>query len=97
MAELEYQLRDSEASLLITAPENAETSLKAADAIGLSHDQVFFFADWGEDLLRFASLGIKSWLTIWSPVEDVQSWSWRRLTTLEEVQSTTAVINYSSG
>ncbi|EXJ66167.1 uncharacterized protein A1O5_10783 [Cladophialophora psammophila CBS 110553] len=93
--ELEYQLRDSEASVLITEPENVSTSLKAAAAVGMLADRVFLFADPGEDLSRYRTLRTRSWLTIWSPVEEVGTWSWTKLRTLEEVKSTTAVINYS--
>ncbi|KAK5400809.1 hypothetical protein LTR06_011230 [Exophiala xenobiotica] len=38
-----------------------------------------------------------AWTDIWASTEDVRIWTWEKLTDLEKVKSTTAVINYSSG
>ncbi|KAL2008687.1 hypothetical protein VTN00DRAFT_6881 [Thermoascus crustaceus] len=96
-SELEYQLRDSEARTLITSPDTASIALKAATKAGLPRDRVYLFCDPEEDLKRHASLQLRPWTDIWASVEESSSWSWRKITTLEDAMSTTAVLNYSSG
>lgn len=93
-SELEYQLKDSGARILLTGREGIETALKAAAGASLPSTQVFVFGDPAEDLV---SLPVRPWIDLWASLEESQSWSWHRITTFEEANSTTAVLNYSSG
>jgi acyl-CoA synthetase (AMP-forming)/AMP-acid ligase II len=80
--------------VLLTSPEGAETALKAAKAASISIDRVFLFGDPDENP---AHPHIRPWTDVFCSPEEVRSWSWKRITTLEEATSTTAVVNYSSG
>ena len=92
--ELEYQLRDSGAGILLTSSEGLATALKAAKGAKLPLDQVYIFGDLGDDLTGDQ---IKPWTDLWCSEQEAQSWSWRPITTKDEAMTTTAVINYSSG
>ncbi|KAL4806523.1 hypothetical protein BDV18DRAFT_159695 [Aspergillus unguis] len=92
LSELEYQLRDSDAKVLFAGPEQVSTALEAAGRVGLQ-DRVFAFCDPDAHPIQ----GLKPWTSIWRPAAEVQSWSWKKITTLEEAMDTTAIINYSSG
>jgi 4-coumarate--CoA ligase len=92
--ELEYQLRDSGAKILLTTVEGADVALKAAAKASLATSQVYVFGDLGENQ---PISHLRPWTDLWCSPEEASSWSWKRITTLEEAASTTAVINYSSG
>ncbi|EXJ67857.1 uncharacterized protein A1O5_09204 [Cladophialophora psammophila CBS 110553] len=96
-SELAYQLRDSGATLLLTGPDRIDVALSAAVEVGLSRDRVSVFHDPDEDLSAYNLHGLKSWTEIWTSEEGVRYWSWKRLSTLEEADKKTAIINYSSG
>lgn len=92
--EVEYQLRDSETKVLLTSYEGIDSALKAAKGAGIPLSSVFVFGDPGEKL---TGLSIRPWTDIWASLDEIKSWSWERLTNFDEVNSRTAVINYSSG
>jgi hypothetical protein len=94
--ELEYQLRDSGAKLVLAGPDQVSVALDAASRVGLRRDLVYLFCDPDEAQMH-TSQPIPPWTKIWRPAAEVQSWSWRRIETLEEAQGTTAILNYSSG
>jgi len=96
-AELEYQLRDSGATLILAGPESAQKALDAAKSVGISESRVFGFCDMYEEAQRPQPCGLKPWTAFWASPEDVKSWNWRKITTKKEAQETTAIINYSSG
>ncbi|KIW94002.1 uncharacterized protein Z519_05318 [Cladophialophora bantiana CBS 173.52] len=96
-SELAYQLRDSGATLLLTGPDRVDVALSAAVEVGLSRDRVSVFHDPDEDLSSYNLHDLKSWTEIWTSEEAVRHWSWKRLSTLEEADKKTAIINYSSG
>ncbi|KAJ0415096.1 hypothetical protein BJY00DRAFT_294013 [Aspergillus carlsbadensis] len=99
VAELEYQLRDSGAKLLLAGEAQAPVALDAAARVGLSRDRVYLFQDPADEASSTAHLatGLRPWTDLWAPVAEVQNWSWREITTLDEAMQTTAIINYSSG
>jgi len=92
--ELEYQLRDSGAKLVLTHPEGVDVALKAASQASLPTTQVYLFCDPDETI---STSPVKPWTDLWSAPHDAASWSWKRMSSLEELSATTAVINYSSG
>lgn len=68
--------------------------MEAAKAASLKPSHVFVFGDPDEDL---SGAQFRPWTTFWATPQEVESWSWKRLSTLEQANGTTAVINYSSG
>lgn len=95
--ELEYQLRNSEAKLILVGQEQIPVALKAATKAGLTHNNVYLFCEPEEGLATHSSYKILPWTKIWRPIEEARSWSWRKIDTLKEAEETTAIINYSSG
>ncbi|KAL2826235.1 hypothetical protein BDW59DRAFT_179598 [Aspergillus cavernicola] len=96
VTELEYQLRDSDAKVILAGPVQATVALEAASRVGLSQDQIYLFCD-PDEVPQYSAQGPRPWTEIWRPAAEVESWSWRRIETLQEAQQTTAIINYSSG
>ncbi len=100
--ELEYQLRDSGAKLLLAGPSQISVALDAAARVGLPRDKVYLFCD-PDDATNYSSqsqsqsLSLPVWTQFWRPAAEVQSWSWRKMHTVDEAKDTTAIINYSSG
>jgi long-subunit acyl-CoA synthetase (AMP-forming) len=95
---LEYQLRDSGASLILAGPEAAQKALDAARKVGLPESKVFGFCDVDVDeAQRPQPCGLKPWTSFWASTNQVQSWNWKKIVTKKEAEETTAVINYSSG
>lgn len=91
--ELSYQLRDSGSRLLLADAASLETAFQAADTVGLPRSNVLVFSRLGEARTYAA----RPWTDLWASDSHVSSWAWRKLTTREQAESTTAVINYSSG
>ena len=92
--ELEYQLRDSGAGFLLTSLEGLDTALKAAKGAQLPSSQVYTFGGLEEEV---TSGQTKPWTDLWCSEDEARSWSWCSITDKDEAESTTAVINYSSG
>ncbi|KAL4997877.1 hypothetical protein BDV10DRAFT_194864 [Aspergillus recurvatus] len=95
-SEVEYQLRDSDAKIVLAGPEQVSVALDAASRVGIPRDSVYLFCD-PDDVSVYSSLPVQPWTRIWRPTEEVRSWSWKRIQTAQEAQETTAIINYSSG
>lgn len=93
--ELEYQLRDSEATILISSAEGLHVAVEAANKVGLPTDRVLVLGT--VESQRGERSPIRPWTAIWASPEDARSWSWEKIATMEEAAATTAVINYSSG
>jgi len=94
---LEYQLRDSGASLILAGPEAAQKALDTARKVGLPESKVFSFCDVEDEAQKPQPCGLKPWTTFWASTSQVQSWNWKKIVTKKEAEETTAVINYSSG
>ncbi|KAJ5621649.1 hypothetical protein N7528_006432 [Penicillium herquei] len=92
--ELAHQLKDSGASILLTSRNGIQTALKAAAEVSLPSSQVFVFGDSNEDL---ENLPVAPWTNLWVTPEEAEAWKWHQITTFEEANATTAVLNYSSG
>lgn len=93
-AELSYQLRDSDAKLVITSSTGSSRALEAASLVGIPKNRVFEFVDPDKSPTRS---DILPWTKIWASEGDSSSWSWRKFSTVAEAEATTAVVNYSSG
>ncbi|KAL5040849.1 hypothetical protein BDW71DRAFT_213713 [Aspergillus fruticulosus] len=95
--ELHYQLQNSDAKLLLTGHKQLPVALEAATQAGLDHKNIYFFCDPEENVPASVTSRIRPWTDIWRPLEEVRSWSWKKIDTLQEAEQTTAIINYSSG
>ncbi|KAL3443707.1 acetyl-CoA synthetase-like protein [Aspergillus insuetus] len=93
--ELEYQLRDSEARILISSSDKLGVAADAAKKIGLPLERVLVLGHGGSPTNQQSS--IRQWTDIWVSPEEAKYWTWERIATEEEAMSTTAVVNYSSG
>ncbi|KAJ0422244.1 hypothetical protein BJY00DRAFT_322706 [Aspergillus carlsbadensis] len=96
VTELEYQLRDSDAKLLLAGPDQIAIALDAAARVGLRKEQVYLFCN-PDDVHQGARHPIQPWTNFWRSSAEANSWTWKRIVTLQEAQETTAIINYSSG
>ncbi|KAK5045783.1 hypothetical protein LTR84_008876 [Exophiala bonariae] len=94
VTELSYQLRDSNATLVITSSAGASRALEAASQVGIPKDRVFEFVDPDKTPTRG---DILPWTNFWASEEGGAAWEWRKFSTVDEAQTTTAVVNYSSG
>ncbi|KAL3442005.1 hypothetical protein BJX65DRAFT_313315 [Aspergillus insuetus] len=94
--ELAYQLRDSEARIVIAHTDTVSLALATARKVGLPATYVYLFTNPGESLERTHE-ALRPWTDIWASPEDARRWTWYRITTMEEAQGTAAIINYSSG
>lgn len=65
--------------------------------MGIPRSRIFSFCDIYEEAQKPQPFGLKPWTAFWATPEEIGSWSWQRITTKEEAQETTAIINYSSG
>ncbi|KAH0842472.1 4-coumarate--CoA ligase-like 7 [Fonsecaea pedrosoi] len=94
ISELSYQLKDSDAKLIITSAAGVQTALEAAAQVGIPRHRVFEFAD---PLDKRTQSGLPSWTDIWATEQQSATWTWKRISSAKEAQETTVAINYSSG
>ncbi len=87
-----YQIKHTEAKLLLVHPSALTTALAAAKIAGLRKEHIFLFSDVDCGEID----GIRDWRSMLGTIELSQSWQWQHLT-FEESKRRTAVINYSSG
>lgn len=96
--ELEYQLRDSGAKILICWEDGLDTGLEAAEKVGLGKDQVFLF-DGGLETFEGKGKGkhgLSHWSSLLATEDEGRSYSWKQFRTREEMDQA-VVLNYSSG
>src|SRR4051794_8461841 len=95
--ELVYQLKDSGARLLLTGMDSVENALKAAKEVGIPRNRIFTFCDPDGQHKDPHPSGLKPWTSFWVSPNEAKPWQWRKITSKEEAQNTTCIINYSSG
>lgn len=83
--------------MIITHPEIAHVALNAASKAGRSREAVYLFTEPGEDLSKYSALQLRSWNDIWSPIDVISLWSWKKISSVEDAKANTAILNYSSG
>jgi 4-coumarate--CoA ligase len=96
--ELAYQLQDSGAKFLICAEASLDTGIEAADAAGLSHDNVFVF-DNGYATFDNTGKGrgdVRHWSKLLASAAESREFAWEELSSEEELNRTIC-LNYSSG
>lgn len=80
--------------MIITNATGARTAIEAVKQVGLPQERVFEFADPHDHNTKS---GLPSWTSIWASESEAQGWTWRTFSSMQEAQTTTAAINYSSG
>ena len=96
--ELAYQLTDSGAKFLICAEASLDTGIEAADAAGLSHNNVFVFDN---GYASFDNTGkgrgdVRHWSKLLASAAESHGFAWEELSSEEELDRTIC-LNYSSG
>lgn len=94
VSELAYQLKDSDAKVLLCSAGVAEKAKQAAKEVGLDGGMVFEICD---PLTTSSSSGLKLWTSFWADETTARRWKWKEFSSAHESQSTAAVLNYSSG
>ena len=92
-SELAYQLKDSDAKLLLCSAGVADKAKNAAKEVGLDESMVFEFCDPSSES---SSSGVKLWTSFWADEKEARSWKWKDFSGTDS-QTTAAVLNYSSG
>ncbi|KAH7386546.1 4-coumarate-CoA ligase [Cadophora sp. MPI-SDFR-AT-0126] len=90
--EMVYQLKDTQARVLLAYPSLLKTAIQAAKEAGLPKHRVFQFSDKPNQTVD----GVKDWREMLGSDEEAKGFSWPKLTP-EETTKTVATINYSSG
>jgi 4-coumarate--CoA ligase len=96
--ELAYQLTNSGARFLIASTGSIDTALEAAKLANVGLDRVFAFDD-GLDTAtgQGQAIGeVRHWTHLVASEEEGKAYRWPELSP-EQVKSTTATLNYSSG
>ncbi|KAL5363835.1 hypothetical protein BJX96DRAFT_187290 [Aspergillus floccosus] len=91
-SELEYQIKNTDAKLLLAHPSLIDNAIEASRRAGLSKDRIFVFTD---EAPTGPIDGVHDWRTIIGTEEEGTSWKWDKMT--DTAQSAVATINYSSG
>ncbi|PVH74830.1 acetyl-CoA synthetase-like protein [Cadophora sp. DSE1049] len=97
LQELVYQLKDSDVKLLLTSKPSSKTAIAAAKEVSIPLSRVFIFDDISENSLPSQNSGLRPWTHFWASGSSCMNWHWKRITSKGEAESTTAIINYSSG
>ncbi|GAB1218609.1 hypothetical protein ATERTT37_007872 [Aspergillus terreus] len=91
-SELEYQIRNTDAKLLLAHPSLIDNAIEASRRAGLSKDRIFLFTD---EAPIGPLHGVHDWRTMIGTEEEGASWKWDEMA--DTAQSAVATINYSSG
>jgi hypothetical protein len=87
-----YQLKNTDAKVLLVHPTLLDVALPAAEKVGLGRDRLFLF----DEDMHASTQGVKDFRSIMADPEDARNWQWERLDG-DQAKNTTAVLNYSSG
>ncbi|KAH6663262.1 4-coumarate-CoA ligase [Plectosphaerella plurivora] len=91
-SELQHQMENTAAKLVLTHPSKLADVLTAADAAGLPRNRIFQFSD----THCLASHAVPDWGAMLAPPDEAASYQWPALSP-SEAATTIATINYSSG
>ncbi|CZT14612.1 related to 4-coumarate--CoA ligase [Ramularia collo-cygni] len=97
VGELETQLKDLGASILLTGIDGAETAKKAAASADIPQSRVLIFCDPEDSDTLCTQTDLQPWTSFWASSRDVESWSWKKSQDPTYLVNKTVVINYSSG
>jgi hypothetical protein len=90
--EMVYQLKNTEAKLILVHPDLIQTALAAASKAGVPKSRLYLFSDQQHDPID----GVQDWRTMIGTEQEGKNWEWRKLSPEESVTQT-ATVNFSSG
>jgi 4-coumarate--CoA ligase len=90
--EMVYQIKNTEAKLILVHPDLIRTALAAASKAGVPKSGLYLFSDQQHDSID----GVQDWRTMIGTEEEGRDWKWRKLSPEESVTQT-ATVNFSSG
>lgn len=93
VSELAYQLKDSDAQVLLCSANVAGKARQAAKEGGLDEGKVFEICD---PSVTKSESGLELWTSFWASEKSASLWKWKDFSSTE-AQRTVAVLNYSSG
>ncbi|KAL2858478.1 hypothetical protein BJY01DRAFT_256657 [Aspergillus pseudoustus] len=94
--EVEHQLRDTGASVILVHPSLVTTAVRAAESVGLSRERIFLFSDADDELRCEEFPDVLDWKRMVGSEEDGTNWKWDELPD-DTAVSAIATVNYSSG
>jgi acyl-CoA synthetase (AMP-forming)/AMP-acid ligase II len=94
--ELIYQLKDTEARYVLVTPPSIQTAIEAAKAVKMPLSNLFVFDDEHLNGVGKPFGDIKHWSQLIADRETGQAFSWKELSTVEELNETIILV-YSSG
>ncbi|KAL2817589.1 hypothetical protein BJX63DRAFT_419540 [Aspergillus granulosus] len=94
--EVEHQLRDTGAGVILVHPSLVSTAVKAAETVGVPRGGIFLFSDDDEELRSESFPGVSDWKRMIGTEEEGVTWKWDEISG-ETAVSTIATVNYSSG
>lgn len=92
--ELAHQLKDSGASILLTASGSLDTALAAAESIGFSKAKIFIFDDEVMSGKGTSLSGVQNWSRLFGSEAEGRRFKWREP---KDVKDALCCLNYSSG
>ncbi|KAK8229260.1 4-coumarate-CoA ligase [Phyllosticta capitalensis] len=92
VAELVYQIQNTEAKVILVEPTLLETLLQAAEKIGFPSSRILLFSDVSCPKRK----GIADWQSILPSEDEAKFWNWPNLDG-DAARTTLASLNYSSG
>jgi long-subunit acyl-CoA synthetase (AMP-forming) len=95
--EIEHQLRDTGAGVVLVHPSLVSTAVKAGKSVGLARDRIFLFSDDATDQHCAAYPSILDWKRMIGSEAEGAAWKWDDMATGDTAVSTIATVNYSSG
>lgn len=99
--ELAFQLKDSEAKLLLCADSSINTGIEAARLVGMPEENVFLFDSAIFDATSLQDLqeqrGYQHWKELLATPDDAKTFAWEDLREPEDACQRTLALNYSSG
>ncbi|RDW65640.1 acyl--CoA ligase [Aspergillus mulundensis] len=89
--EIEHQLKDTGAGLILVHPSLVTTAVAAAARVGIHRERMFLF----DDCPRETVDGVSDWRSFIGSEEEASQWKWDSM--VDTSTTTVATINYSSG
>ncbi|KAK2799934.1 hypothetical protein FQN50_008327 [Emmonsiellopsis sp. PD_5] len=93
VSEVVYQIKDTEAKVILVDPSLIDTAISAATEAGLPTNRLFQFSPRGRNPTRN---GVRDWSELLAPSHQAENYQWPELTG-DEAGKTVATVLYSSG
>lgn len=92
-AELENQVKDLGARLILTSLDGLAVAGKAALRAGVSRENIFIFCDPSDKHKIPHSAWAKPWTSFWASEQQISGWTWKNSDDIEYLHNKTIIIN----